>query len=38
MMLLIDVFSMINPQLIRWTIDNGIQSRWDAWRRLRSSS
>jgi ABC-type multidrug transport system fused ATPase/permease subunit len=24
MMLLIDVFSIINPQLIRWTIDNGI--------------
>jgi ABC-type multidrug transport system fused ATPase/permease subunit len=26
MMLLIDVFNMINPQLIRWTIDNGIHA------------
>ena len=26
MMVLIDLFNMINPQLIRWTIDNGIQS------------
>ncbi len=24
MMLLIDIFNMVNPQLIRWTIDNGI--------------
>jgi ATP-binding cassette subfamily B protein len=26
MMVLIDLFNMINPQLIRWTIDNGISS------------
>jgi ABC-type multidrug transport system fused ATPase/permease subunit len=25
-MLLIDVFNMVNPQLIRWTIDNGINT------------
>jgi len=27
MMVLIDVLNMINPQLIRWTIDNGIRSK-----------
>jgi ATP-binding cassette, subfamily B, multidrug efflux pump len=26
MMLMIDIISMINPQLIRWTIDNGISA------------
>jgi ATP-binding cassette, subfamily B, multidrug efflux pump len=27
MMLLIDIFNMVNPQLIRWTIDNGINGK-----------
>jgi len=26
MMVLVDIVSMINPQLIRWTIDNGISA------------
>ena len=30
MMLLIDIFNMVNPQLIRWTIDHGIPSSQSA--------